>query len=304
MISIVSPVYNAASIIPKLIEALTHELEQITKEYEIILVDDRSPDTSWQVMYNAAQENKNVKCLRLSRNFGQHYAVTAGLSAASGDVIILMDCDLQDDPIYIKVLFNEFQNGSEIVYSQRIERKHKLFKRIGAFTFNILFRIFSDKQYDIQFGSMTLITRKVQKAFLEIRDQDRLYIQILKWLGFKSSYVAIEHKQRFAGKSSYSISKLISMAFQGWTSHSTRLLKLSIYSGIIFSSFAFIGIFLALYQYFLYNIQPGWTSLIILILLSTGMIQLSIGIVGLYIGKVFNQSKNRPLYIIDESINF
>lgn len=302
-ISIVSPVYKAGKIVDELVRRVSDEVSKITDRYEIILVEDCGGDDSWEKIEDNCKINPNVKGIKLSRNFGQHYAITAGLKAATGEIVIIMDCDLQDDPAYFKDLLKEFEDGYEVVFTKRIGRKHSFFKKVTAKIYNSLFRLFADKNFDLQVGSMTLISKRVKDEFVQLKDQDRLYIQLLKWVGFKSTYLPVEHKERFEGNSSYTLSKLFFTAVQGWTSHSDKLLRLSIYGGLLISAVTLlIGIYIVI-SYFMKSFQTGWPSLIVAVLFSTGLILMSIGITGIYIGKIFEQTKGRPLYIIDKKIN-
>ena len=302
-ISVVSPVYRSEKIVDELVKRLSESLSKITENYEIILVEDGGGDSSWKKIEENCYRDKRVKGIKLSRNFGQHYAITSGLSMASGNIIVIMDCDLQDDPDHINKLLDEFGKGYDVVFTKRIGRKHSFFKMITAKIYNSLFKMFSDKNYDLNVGSTTMISSRVKDEFLKLKDQDRLYIQLIKWIGFRSTYVPVEHRERYEGSSTYSISKLFVTALQGWTSYSDKLLRLSIYTGLIISVLSLLAALSIVLSYFLLSFQPGWPSLIVAILFSTGLILMSIGIAGIYIGKIFEQTKQRPLYIIDEKIN-
>ncbi len=303
-ISVISPVYKSEKIVDELVRRISDEVSRITDNYEIILVEDCGGDNSWKKIEENCISNSKVKGIKLSRNFGQHYAISAGMKESSGDVIVIMDCDLQDDPSHIKKLYDEFKNGFDVVFTKRIARKHSFFKTITAKIYNSLFSMFADKNYDLNVGSLTMISKRVKDEFVKLKDQDRLYIQLIKWIGFKSTYVSVEHRERYEGKSTYSISKLFITAIQGWTSYSDKLLRLSVYSGLLISLITLlVGIYIVL-SYFMKSFQPGWPSLIVAILFSTGLILMSIGITGIYIGKIFDQTKGRPLYIIDKKINF
>lgn len=302
-ISVISPVYKSEKIVDELVRRVSEELIQLTENYEIILIEDCGGDNSWEKIEENCLRNDKVKGIKLSRNFGQHYAISAGMNAASGDIIVIMDCDLQDDPVHIKKLLEEFDKGYEVVFTKRISRKHSFFKMITAKIYNSLFSLFADRNYDLNAGSLTLISSRVKEEFIRLKDQDRLYIQLIKWIGFNSTYVPVEHRERFEGKSTYSVSKLFITALQGWTSYSDKLLRLSIYSGLLISIITLIvGVYIVV-SYFMKSFQPGWPSLIVAILFSTGLILMSIGITGIYIGKIFEQTKERPLYIIDKKIN-
>lgn len=302
-ISVVSPVYKAEKIVDELVSRLIGELSKLSDDFEIVLVEDCGGDDSWKRIEENCARDSRVKGVRLSRNFGQHYAITAGLTEAGGDVIVVMDCDLQDDPAHIGRLLEEYRRGFDIVFTRRIGRKHSFFKMITAKIYNSLFALFSDKNYELNVGSMTMFSRRVRDEFIRLKDQDRLYIQLLKWLGFNSTYVPVEHRERYEGKSTYSVSKLFFTAMQGWTSYSDKLLRLSIYSGLLISALSLlVGIYIIV-SYFLQSFQPGWPSLIVAILFSTGLILMSIGIAGIYIGKIFDQTKQRPLFIVDKKLN-
>jgi len=301
--SIISPVYMAEKILPELVNRISIEFQNLQLDFEIILIDDASPDNSWKSIELLCSKHSYVKGIRLSKNFGQHYAITAGIEASQGDLIILMDCDLQDNPKDISLLLEQYKNGYDIVFTKRIERKHNFFKILLSKIYQKSFRVLSDRNFDIDMGSLVLFSSQVRTAFLKVKDQDRLYIQILKWVGFKSAIVSVEHDKRYSGKSSYTFVKMISMAIQGWTFHSEKLLRLSTYMGFSLSLLAIVGIIYILINYYLNGFQSGWASLSVLILFATGVIQLSIGILGIYLGKIFKQVKNRPLYIVEKQLN-
>jgi polyisoprenyl-phosphate glycosyltransferase len=302
-ISIVSPVYQAAGNINELVKRIADEIIHITGKFEIVLVEDGSSDDSWSEVVANCRKFSYVKGVRLSRNFGQHYAVTAGLQHASGEIILIMDCDLQDDPTAFAQLYNKYKEGNQIVFTKRIKRKQSFFKFISAKIYNFLFRFLSDRNYDVDTGSMVLFSSRVKNIFLSLKDKDRLYIQLLKWIGFKQAYVYVEHKKRFSGRSSYNFVRMLNLAVQGWTSHSDKLLRLSIYGGFYLSVITFLISIYIIVLYFVHGFQPGWPSLFIAILFSTGLILMSIGIAGVYTGKIFEQTKDRPLFIVDEKIN-
>jgi dolichol-phosphate mannosyltransferase len=302
-ISVISPVYRAEKIVDELVKRVCNELEKITPNYEFIMVEDGSPDNSWDVIVRNCKNNPKVKGIKLSRNFGQHYAITAGVASAKGESIVLLDCDLQDDPSYINSFIQKRKEGFDIVFSKRINRKHGFIKSLNSKIYNSLFSIFSDGKFDVDAGSFVCFSHRVKDAFIRLEDKDRLYLQLLKWIGFKSTYIELEHNERFDGKSSYTIYKLIKLGLQGWTSHSDKLLRMSIGIGLSISALSFITAIAIVIGYLFYNLQPGWPSIIVSIFFSTGLILMSIGIAGIYIGKIFDQVKNRPLYIIEEKLN-
>ena len=304
-ISIVSPVYQAEKIIPELCSRITEEISQITDDFEIILVEDGSLDNSWIEIVKQLEINKSIIGVKLSRNFGQHNAISAGLKKSKGEIVIVLDCDLQDNPSYFKSLIAKHLEGAEIVYTVKNKRQYSLIKNFSAILFNTLYNYLIDNKdwkHSKNIGSYTLLSRKVVDAFNQVNDTQRHYLMILRWLGFKSDFLYIEQEKRFEGKSSYTFSKLIQHAISGITSQSDKLLRISISIGLLLTFFSFIAILIVIILYFHHGFLSGWTSLFVLILFSTGMILTSIGIAGVYIGKIFDQVKNRPLYLISEEI--
>lgn len=302
-ISIVSPVYKSEKIVAELVVRLTNVLKDLALDYEIILVDDRSPDNSWNEIESACTRDNRIKGVRLSRNFGQHYALTAGIAEASGDYIIVMDCDLQDDPIFIPKMLELVKNGSEIVLTYKKKREHSAFKNFTAWLYFKALQLTTGTKDSIYVGSFSLITRKVQMAFLQYKDVHRHYLPILKSLGFAVSFLEIEHRERFEGESSYTLFKLIKHALNGIISQSLTLLYISIFVGFLFFVISLFGVAYYLFTYLTHNVMPGFTSLAIFILLSTGLILISIGVLGIYIGKIFDQVRGRPLYLVDQRLN-
>ncbi len=306
-ISVISPVFQAESIINELVKRLVKELEINANEYEILLIDDGSDDDSWTRIKENCKINSKVKGIKLSKNFGQHYAIFAGTKKAKGDLIIVIDCDLQDDPKYIKNFVQEFKNGYEIIFTKRISNKQSLFKRITSYIFNLLINFFSKEKNDLKIGSFVGFSKKVLVSFNKFEDKDRQSLQILKWLGFNSIIIETNHSNRFSGQSTYSFKKLFDLALQGLINHTDNLLKFIIYIGFFISTISIFSAFLLIIRYFSGYLDIVWTSVIVsivvAILFSTGLILASIGIAGIYIGKIFSQSKRRPLFIIDEKIN-
>ena len=296
-ISVVSPVYKAENIVDELVKRIIESVSKITDDFEIILVEDGSPDNSWQMIEKNCEKDNRVKGIKLSRNFGQHYGVTAGIENCIGQFIIVMDCDLQDDPGNITLLYREINKGFDIVFTKREKRNDTFIKKISSKIYNLLFNLLSDQKYDLDNGTMVIFNQVVRDSYCKLKDHDRLYIQLLKWLGFKDNYIIVKHNSRIEGNSSYTFKKLIKLGIIGWTSFSNRLLNFSIYFGLFLAVINFtIGLYIV-GMYFFRNYNPGWPSLFVAILFSTGLILLSIGIMGIYIGKTYNQVKDKtPFY--------
>ena len=298
-LSLVIPVYHCAGCLKELHRRLGKTLGEMKVSYEIIFVEDGGKDSSWEVLKDLCQKDPKTTAFRLSRNFGQHAAITAGLSQCSGDWAVVMDCDLQDQPEEIPLLFQKTKEGFDIVLTKRVRKKQNLYRNLAARLYFFLMNIFNNKAMDGSVGSFSIISRKVIDAYLSLGDMDRHYLFILRWLGFQTATLEYQHTERFSGKSSYHFRSLISHAFNGLFFQTTRLLRWIIYLGL---GISFSGFLLALYFVFLYfyrSIPPGWTSLATLILIIGGFIIVSTGITGLYIGKIFEQVKQRPLFIFD-----
>jgi len=303
MISIVSPVYRAEKILPILVSEINLVMERIGEDYEIILVDDRSPDNSWEVMKVLSSQNSKIKSIRLSRNFGQHSAIFAGLTKAKGDWVVVMDCDMQDQPKEIAKLYKKALEGYDIVLGQRENRKDKFLKKLSSKLFYKVFNYLSGGQFNNEIGNFGIYKKKVIDSILNISDYIKFFPLFINWVGFKSVSIPIEHGEREEGKSSYSISRLLKLAFNVIVSFSDKPLRLFINFGLGISILSFVLGIYYLYLSITHKItQPGFSSLILSIWFLSGIIISCIGIVGVYLGKTFDQAKNRPTFIIDEEL--
>ena len=303
-LSIISPVYGSAAIVAPLVARIVAAVTPVTPDFEIVLVEDCSPDDSWAQIVASAQRDYRVRGLRLSRNFGQHAAITAGLAQARGDYAVVMDCDLQDDPSYIPALLAKAREGYDIVLTRREERRHAWHRNLTARMFNTVFNLLSGhRPSDMRVGGYSLLSRKVIDAFLRIHDVHRHYLLILGWMGFPTAQIPVEHRLRHSGSSAYTFRKLVRHALAGLTSQSTLLLKISIGIGFGYCCAALLGAVYLCIGYFLHGFRAGWASTIVLLLASTGLILMAVGILGIYIGNIFEQVRNRPLYLIQDHIN-
>jgi glycosyltransferase involved in cell wall biosynthesis len=293
------PVYGCQPCLRRLHERLTAALRGLGVSYELILVDDRAEDGSWAEIERLAALDDSVRGILLSRNFGQHAAITAGLQHARGAWAAVMDCDLQDPPEELPRLYAKALEGYDIVFGRR-SRKPTGFLRglLGRLYFRGI-RVFAGSHVDGQYGSFSVISRKALDAFLSFRDQDRHYMMILTWLRFDTAAVDYEPAPRYAGRSSYSLSKLLEHAFDGVFFQTTVLLRWIVYLGFCLAAAgAALSVYLLGARLF-GNVYPGWTSIVTAILVLGGFIILSTGITGLYIGKVFDQARGRPLFVVD-----
>ncbi len=301
MISIVSPVYRAEKILETLVSEIEKVMLKINQDYEIILVDDRSPDHSWEVMKSISSKNPKVKSYRLSRNFGQHPCIFAGLSKAKGEWVVVMDCDMQDQPKEIEKLWEKSKEGYDVVLAKRAVRKDSFLKKLSSSLFYKTFNYFAGIEINGEVANFGLYKQKVILSAREINDYIKFFPLFINWAGYNSVAIPVEHQSREEGKSSYSISKLFSLAFNSIISFSDKPLKIFVGFGSMISILSvLVGIFY-FYKYITHQISaPGFSSLILSIWFLSGVIISCIGIVGMYLGKTFNQTKNRPVFIIDE----
>jgi len=279
-------------------------LAATARDYEIILVDDRSPDRCWDVMKELADQYPQLVAVRLSRNFGQHYALTAGLDIARGDWTVVMDCDLQDQPEDIPRLLAAAEQGYDIVLARRRMRNDTLFKTVLSRLFYWMFNILSGYRLDPAVGSFRIMRRQVVEAYRQMREAPRLFGGMIEWLGFATSYVDVDRAPRYDGHSSYNLAALARLSIEGIVSFSNRPLYLSIMAGILISILSGgFGTFL-LVRYFLHPLigVPGWLSTITLTAFLGGFILLNLGILGIYVGRIYDQTKARPLYVIDRVV--
>lgn len=303
MISIVSPVYRAEKILPILVSEINLVMERIGEDYEIILVDDRSPDNSWEVMKVLSSQNSKIKSIRLSRNFGQHSAIFAGLTKAKGDWVVVMDCDMQDQPKEIAKLYKKALEGYDIVLGQRENRKDKFLKKLTSKLFYKVFNYLSGANFDNNVANFGIYHQKTIKSILDMGDYVKFFSLFINWIGFKSVSIPIEHGEREEGKSTYSVGRLFKQAFNVIISFSDKPLRLFINFGLSISVLSFIVGIYYLYLALTGKIaQPGFSSLILSIWFLSGIIISCIGIVGVYLGKTFDQAKGRPTFIIDEEV--
>ena len=303
MISIVSPVYRAEKILPILVSEINLVMERIGEDYEIILVDDRSPDNSWEVMKVLSSQNSKIKSIRMSRNFGQHSAIFAGLTKAKGDWVVVMDCDMQDQPKEIAKLYKKALEGYDIVLGQRENRKDKFLKKLTSRLFYKVFNYLSGANFDNNVANFGIYHQKTIKSILDMKDYVKFFSLFINWIGFKSVSIPIEHGEREEGKSTYSVGRLFKQAFNVIISFSDKPLRLFINFGLSISILSFVLGIYYLYLSITHKItQPGFSSLILSIWFLSGIIISCIGIVGVYLGKTFDQAKGRPTFIIDEEV--
>ena len=298
-LSIVVPVYGCRDCLDQLHEELNGAVKSITSSYELVFVDDRSPDGSWRVLEKLAAGDSHVKAVRLSRNFGQHAAITAGLANSQGEWTVVMDCDLQDPPDAIPSLYASAKEGFDMVLARRKQRSHSAFRLALARAYFKLLNTFMGTNIDGAYGTFSILSRKVVDAYLSLGERDRHYLFVLYWLGFEHGTIEVDHRDRGAGQSSYTFGKLLRHAVSGVFFQTTNLLLYIVYLGFIVAGVGVLGAIYLVYLYVVAHPPAGFTSVMVLVLVVGGFIITSTGVTGLYIGRVFQQVKGRPLYVID-----
>ena len=300
-LSVVIPVYNCAGCLRELHARLTAALLEVTSDYEIVLVDDRSADGAWDILRELAGGDQRLRIVRLSRNFGQHAAITAGLARATGNWTVVMDCDLQEPPEEIPRLYAKAQEGYEIVRAVREGRRHSAFRRFSATLYR---RMLSEREGEIEFSTLSIISRKVRDTFLLLRDRDREYQLVLDWLGFAQASITFAHAERAGDSpSAYGLRELVKVALDGMFFRTTVLLRWIVLVGFCIAGLGGVLAVYAVFARYVEDSPPGYTSIVVLLLLLSGFIIIALGVVGLYIGRIFDQVKGRPLFVVDEQID-
>ncbi|OQC44041.1 MAG: putative glycosyltransferase CsbB [Bacteroidetes bacterium ADurb.Bin028] len=303
-ISVVSPVYRADKIVQELVKQVKENLLTITEDFEIILVNDASPDNSWVAIETECKKDKRVKGINLSRNFGQHYAITAGLSYAKGEWVVVMDCDLQDRPDEIPNLYKKAMEGWDIVFAQRKERKDGFLKKKLSKLFYYLFSYLTETKQDASVANFGIYNKKVIVAILSMKDQIRFFPTMVQWVGFRKYYLPVKHSERFEGKSSYNFKGLFKLALNSILAFSDKPLRLTVKLGFGITLISLLVMLVYFIMYLTGSIKVlGFTSLIISFWFLSGIIIFILGFVGLYIGKMFEKVKDRPNFIVQEEIN-
>ncbi len=301
-LSVVIPVYKAEECLYELYHRLKSSLEKISEDFEIILVEDCGGDRSWEIILELAYKDSRVKGIQFSRNFGQHYGITAGLDHCNGDWVVVMDCDLQDAPEEIPRLYAKAQEGYDVVLARRGKRKDRWLKRFSSWLFYKTFNYLAELKYDAEVGNFRIMSRKVVDSFLLMREQLRFFGGLVDWMGFPTASINVSHQERFAGTSSYTFRKLKKLATNTIIAYSDKPLRLSIKLGFLISFIAFLaGIYLFLKALIYGSVVTGWSSLIVSLYFLGGIIISILGILGIYLGKTFDETKKRPLYLIRNS---
>lgn len=299
LISVVIPVYRAEKILDELYRRLVAALSTVSSNFEIILVEDCGPDNSWQEIERLAHADARVKGLQFSRNFGQHYGITAGLDHCQGDWVVVMDCDLQDAPEEIPRLYAKAREGYDVVLALRGERQDPLLKRFTSWLFYRLFSYLADIEFDGDSGNFRIMSRQVVRNFNRMREQLRFFGGHVQWMGFPTTGIRVQHAERAEGTSTYTFAKLWKLASDTIIAYSDKPLRMAARLGLTIAAVSFVfGAYILVRSLIQSSPIPGWSSLIVSLYFIGGLIIGILGILGVYLGKTFDESKKRPLYIV------
>ncbi|NLN47210.1 MAG: glycosyltransferase family 2 protein [Clostridiaceae bacterium] len=305
VVSVVLPVYNEEEVLPETLRRLTAALESVGEPFEVVVVNDGSRDGTMRIVREVCAADPRFKLVSFSRNFGHQTAITAGMDHSSGQAIVVIDADLQDPPEVIAELVSRWREGYEVVYARRIERKGETaFKRRTARLYYRLLRGLTTVDIPVDTGDFRLIDAKVRDALLAVPEHNRYVRGLVSWLGFRQTFVPYVREKRFAGVTKYPLRKMIRLAADGITSFSYKPLKAGIAIGVALSVFALLFalfIFVSRLAGWVF-MEPGWASLMCVMLFFFGVVLIMLGVIGEYIARIFEEVKGRPLYIVSERI--
>ncbi len=306
VLSVIVPVYNEEAVINESYKRLTDTLKNLETTYELIFINDGSRDKSAIHINDIIKKDRNVRLLNFSRNFGHQAAITAGMEYARGDAIVIIDADLQDPPEIIPEMMKLWKEGNDVVYGKRLKRKGEtLFKKITASIYYRILKSMTSFEIPLDTGDFRLIDRKVNEAMKSLPERSRYVRGLISWVGFKQTAVEYVRDERFAGETKYPLKKMIKFAVDGICAFSYKPLKLATYLGLIISAISFIYLVVVLYQkLFTNSTVEGWASIIAIVLLTQGIVLIVLGLMGEYIGRIFDEMKHRPIYIVKEALGY
>jgi polyisoprenyl-phosphate glycosyltransferase len=304
--SIVVPLFNEELVINETYRRLKKVMDSTEESYEVVFVNDGSKDKTVEMVKKICSEDKNIKLLSFSRNFGHQVAITAGMDNSVGKAIIVIDADLQDPPEVMLKMIEKWKEGYEVVYGQRLKRNGEtIFKKITAKAFYRTLKSMSDVDMPIDTGDFRLIDRKVCEALKSLPEHNRYVRGLVSWIGFKQIGVEFAREERFAGETKYPLKKMLKLASDGITSFSYKPLKIATFVGTTISTLSLIYLLITLFQKLFTKLDvSGWTSIIAISLLLNGLMFIMLGIIGEYVGRIYDEAKGRPLYIIGEKEGF
>lgn len=305
--SVVVPVYNEEEVVNECYNRLKKVLDSTNEKYEIIFVNDGSRDKTKEIVKDICNVDKNVKFIDFSRNFGHQSAITAGMNYSVGQAVVVIDADLQDPPEVILDMLKKWREGYQVVYGKRLKREgESIFKKVTAKVFYRLLSRLTEFDIPVDAGDFRLIDRKVCDALNKLDEKNRYVRGIISWLGFNTTYVEFVREKRYAGKTKYPLKKMIKFATDAVVSFSYKPLRVTSYLGVLLSGVSFVYLIVMLFLK-LFNVMDtvqGWTSLVAISLFFNGIVLLVLGIMGEYVGRIYDEVKARPLYVVNEFVNF
>ncbi|MCQ2008599.1 MAG: glycosyltransferase family 2 protein [Sporolactobacillus sp.] len=304
--SIVVPVFNEEKVIYESYKRLKTVMDRTYESYELLFVNDGSRDRTSELLNYISEGDTNVKVIEFSRNFGHQIAITAGMDYATGQAVVVIDADLQDPPELILKMIEKWEEGYDVVYGKRVERKGEtFFKKLTASLFYRTLKMSTDIDIPLDTGDFRLIDRRVCDEMKRIPEKNRFIRGLVSWVGFKQTAIEYVRDERLAGETKYPLKKMLKLSIDGLTSFSYKPLKLATYGGAFLSLAGFVYMIVALsLKLFTSSTVPGWTSLIVIQLLFSGFTLFILGVIGEYIGRIYDETKDRPLYIIKEAKGF
>jgi len=304
--SVVIPMYNEEEVIGETYRRLKKVMDTTGESYELVFINDGSRDRSAEIIAELAQSDKNIRLIDFSRNFGHQVAVTAGLDYAQGQAVVIIDADLQDPPELIPQMLEKWKEGYDVVYGKRVKRKGEtFFKKFTAYLYYRILGALTDGSIPKDTGDFRLIDRKVCDAIKKMSEKNRFLRGMINWVGFKQVAVEYIRDERWAGETKYPLKKMLKLASDGILSFSYKPLKLATYIGFLLSISGFLYLIYVLYQrLFTDNTITGWASIIAVNLVFNGITLLILGILGEYVGRIYEEVKDRPLYIVKKVVGF
>ncbi|MBS4072969.1 MAG: glycosyltransferase family 2 protein [Algoriphagus sp.] len=303
LLSIVSPVYKAEKQLPELVQRIKAAVSPISMDFEIILVEDASPDNSWSEIERLSELHPEIIGLKLSRNFGQHYAITAGLDQAKGEWVVVMDCDLQDRPEEIPPLLQKAQEGFDVVLARRANRQDGFLKKLSSKLFYRTLAWLTGSQQDETIANFGIYHQRVIRQITEMRESIRYFPTMVRWVGFRQTAIDVIHAANEDRGSSYNFKRLFNLALDIMLAYSDKPIRLTVKLGLLVAMTGFLFAIFTLFRYVQGQIiVAGYASLIISLWMLTGFLLVTLGMVGLYVGKTFEGVKKRPIYIVEKSV--
>ncbi len=300
-LSLVVPCYNEEETLETLLERSLAVCRNFGKSFEILLVNDGSRDKTWEIMRDAVGRIPELVVVNLSRNHGHQLALTAGLQLSRGERVLILDADLQDPPELLPEMWSRMDAGADVVYGQRRQReKESWFKKFTAYIFYRLLNSLSDISIPKDVGDFRLISRRALNVLLSMPEQNRFIRGMVSWIGFKQEAILYDRSARYAGVTKYPIKKMVRFALDAITSFSVRPLRIAVYSAMLFGVLALMMISYVLYGMTTRNYVSGWASVMAVLLIGFSFLSFQLGLLGEYVGRIFLESKRRPLYVVSE----